>query len=810
MEIKVSLLSPHPQNSILYDSPSGVEWDAFLSSIKENGILEPLLVNPQNIIISGHRRWQAAVEIGLELVPYLMLNQMSENEELKTIVEANRYRKKKLHELKHEAELLEEVEGKLALERKGTKELTPASEKGRTGEKIAKALGIGSYGNYEKLKKIWMVADSEPSIAEALVKVDRGEKSINAVWKMTQKIIYGSAKEEEFGFDLQVYDKWYFSDGPSPSFGLDHPGRLPGQLIQNVLHYWSEPGDLVIDPFSGGGVTLDVCKAMDRECIAMDLAPIREDIQEWDISKGYPEECQDANLIFCFKPGTLVQGIDLSYRKIEDINKTDTIPTLSGHSEEVFNTLVRQYNGDMVKLDIKNLPIPIDCTSNHKFLSFKKQEISNKRAAMHQRPWIGHSLDDLIPIFREASTLEVGDYLLTPLHSEVIDDTEMVIKVDKSDIHFNEKVLPDFIPINNLFFRWLGYYLSDGSHNDNSITFTFGINEDDLALDVAELNFQLFGLETSICQEHRGKQALTVIVNSYRLIKTLEEFIPIGSSTKSIHTSLMLRSPEDQLELVYSYWKGDGWLNTNQHGYQQIMISTSSEKMAQQLFTILLRNKIKASFTGKISPSVKSGIMWTIDIQDRKVHRALGININNQYKSDAEHFYKDYMLVLITNITKYNYSGAVYNLSMPNEHSYVAGGVIVGNCDPPYSSMLLEKYLALSKDSAAGLSYEDFLLFLNKLIVDSFQILEPGGHCACIIMRQRSKFPVGTPEGMEFIDWPFFVQKAMDFTGFQIVEHVIEQWPTSIYQAYDVINAKNNRKLLGICGSLIVGRKPNV
>jgi len=130
--------------------------------------------------------------------------------------------------------------------------------------------------------------------------------------------------------------------------------------------------------------------------------------------------------------------------------------------------------------------------------------------------------------------------------------------------------------------------------------------------------------------------------------------------------------------------------------------------------------------------------------------------------------------------------------------------------DPPYSSMLLEKYLALSKDSAAGLSYEDFLLFLNKLIVDSFQILEPGGHCACIIMRQRSKFPVGTPEGMEFIDWPFFVQKAMDFTGFQIVEHVIEQWPTSIYQAYDVINAKNNRKLLGICGSLIVGRKPNV
>src|SRR3990170_6505789 len=416
MEIKVSLLSPHPQNSILYDSPSGVEWDAFLSSIKENGILEPLLVNPQNIIISGHRRWQAAVEIGLELVPYLMLNQMSENEELKTIVEANRYRKKKLHELKHEAELLEEVEGKLALERKGTKELTPASEKGRTGEKIAKALGIGSYGNYEKLKKIWMVADSEPSIAEALVKVDRGEKSINAVWKMTQKIIYGSAKEEEFGFDLQVYDKWYFSDGPSPSFGLDHPGRLPGQLIQNILHYWSEPGDLVIDPFSGGGVTLDVCEAMDTNCLAYDLAPVREDIKEWDISKGFPEEAQGANLIFA---------------------------------------------------------------------------------------------------------------------------------------------------------------------------------------------------------------------------------------------------------------------------------------------------------------------------------------------------------------------------------------------DPPYANMLDKEYLALHKDSAAGLSVDGFKEFIAKLCVDSFQTLEPSGYIALIIMRQRSKLP----EGTKFMDWPYFVEFYMTYAGFEIVEHIVEQWPTSIYQPYDVVHAKRDKKILGICGS---------
>lgn len=426
MEIELSKLQPHPKNVELYDQPSGPEWDEFLNSIKENGILEPLLVNQSNIIISGHRRWQAATELGLDLIPCLILGPMSQLEELRTIVEANRYRKKKLHEIRHEAELLEEVESKLAAERRNdAKYVDPVMNKGRTAEKIAKALGIGSYVTYDRLKKVWMVADSEPAIAEALAKVDSGQKSFNSVWKMTQKVLYGSAKEEEFGFDLQVYDKWYFSEGPHPSFGINHPGRLPGQMIQNVLHYWSEPGDLVVDPFSGGGVTLDVCEAMDRNCLAYDLAPIREDIKDWDISRGFPEEAQGANLIFL---------------------------------------------------------------------------------------------------------------------------------------------------------------------------------------------------------------------------------------------------------------------------------------------------------------------------------------------------------------------------------------------DPPYSNMLDKEYLALHKDSAAGLSIDGFKDFIAKLCVDSFQTLEPGGHLALIIMRQRSKLPKEVP----FMDWPYFCQFYMTYAGFEIIEHIVEQWPTSIYQPYDVVHAKRDKKILGICGSLIIGRKSNV
>src|SRR3989304_5383654 len=113
MEIETGKLRPHPKNVEIYDPPEGPEWEEFLRSVKQNGILEPLLVNPVLVIISGHRRWLAATQLNLELVPCLILNPMTELEELKTIVEANRYRKKRLHEIKHEYELLIEVEKEL-------------------------------------------------------------------------------------------------------------------------------------------------------------------------------------------------------------------------------------------------------------------------------------------------------------------------------------------------------------------------------------------------------------------------------------------------------------------------------------------------------------------------------------------------------------------------------------------------------------------------------------------------------------------------------------------------------------------------
>jgi len=61
---------------------------------------------------------------------------------------------------------------------------------------------------------------------------------------------------------LQLTNVWNFPQCDD-RYGLDYPGRIPGQIVENLLYYYTEPFDLVVDPMAGGGTTLiaaETCK----------------------------------------------------------------------------------------------------------------------------------------------------------------------------------------------------------------------------------------------------------------------------------------------------------------------------------------------------------------------------------------------------------------------------------------------------------------------------------------------------------------------------------------------------------------------
>ncbi|MGF7396218.1 ParB N-terminal domain-containing protein [Thermoanaerobacterium thermosaccharolyticum] len=68
-KINVNLLRPHPRNKEFFDDMEGDKWKDFVESIKTSGIIQPLIVTDDYVVISGHQRLKAAKELGLTEVP---------------------------------------------------------------------------------------------------------------------------------------------------------------------------------------------------------------------------------------------------------------------------------------------------------------------------------------------------------------------------------------------------------------------------------------------------------------------------------------------------------------------------------------------------------------------------------------------------------------------------------------------------------------------------------------------------------------------------------------------------------------------
>lgn len=112
---------------------------------------------------------------------------------------------------------------------------------------------------------------------------------------------FTSELSEQIPESLQLFNVWNFSKRAS-QYGLNFKGAIPGQIVENVLYYFSKPFDVVVDPMAGGGTTIDVCKAMFRRYRAYDIDPVRDDIKKHDVTEGFPKESKNCDLIFLDPP----------------------------------------------------------------------------------------------------------------------------------------------------------------------------------------------------------------------------------------------------------------------------------------------------------------------------------------------------------------------------------------------------------------------------------------------------------------------------------------------------------------------------
>lgn len=88
-QVKVSELKPHPRNNEFFDDIGGEKWIEFLESIKTSGVIEPIVITPGYVIVSGHQRVRACKELGIDTVLCEMHGYKNEDEIIKDLLETN-------------------------------------------------------------------------------------------------------------------------------------------------------------------------------------------------------------------------------------------------------------------------------------------------------------------------------------------------------------------------------------------------------------------------------------------------------------------------------------------------------------------------------------------------------------------------------------------------------------------------------------------------------------------------------------------------------------------------------------------------
>jgi plasmid maintenance system antidote protein VapI len=144
---------------------------------------------------------------------------------------------------------------------------------GWTQQKIAQVLdisqarvsGIINNANFCIIDNLIAQGREMPYIAGHL------NMDLATAWAIKLMGLKDQEKFKALGWGLRTWDQWYFNDCDD-RFGTDWPGRIPAQLVAHTLFYFTDPGDLVMDPMAGGGVVPDVCLLFERKCQAFDLA----------------------------------------------------------------------------------------------------------------------------------------------------------------------------------------------------------------------------------------------------------------------------------------------------------------------------------------------------------------------------------------------------------------------------------------------------------------------------------------------------------------------------------------------------------
>jgi hypothetical protein len=341
------------------ESQSPAKVQEYATSIA-GGEFPPILLNQENILLDGWHRWMAHKECGLEAIDVEYLDtsgfvfdgkldihaikrkaarsnfrhgQPQTEKELKKLIRDEYRAKLESLDQKGRAELKKDMAKDYSRSERYIREATSRIDKDLKVElrETAFNLWMGCYDNQEIADAIGF---SRPVVSEFVNSIPSVGNGIGAdsdvssenpslisetesrefdededddsnslgVYKLDKRLLI-KANHMDDKFTPPIYNIWKQQERSNQ---VNHFGNSEISFVDNLLYLYTKPFDVVIDPFGGGGSTIDLCKTRLRRYLVSDRKPIdiRSDIRTHDIKDGVlsPPTWKDVKLVYLDPP----------------------------------------------------------------------------------------------------------------------------------------------------------------------------------------------------------------------------------------------------------------------------------------------------------------------------------------------------------------------------------------------------------------------------------------------------------------------------------------------------------------------------
>jgi len=390
-------------------------------------------------------------------------------------------------------------------------------------------------------------------------------------------------------------------------------------------------------------------------------------------STAMPETMQLA-LRWCVLPGTPIELADLSLKPIEKIQAGDGVLTRGGTHERVVCTSNRPYRGEIVEFCFDGLgnKLPLRVTTNHNVWRIRTPRLKPNRCNI--------SLDNAEKV--QAGDVQVGDYFATPLPKRGPRKTAR-------------------------FHGWLlGMYLAEGCmvRDDGKIKavkFTLGQKDEELGI-VQRLAQEIAdgtGKWERIYTPPSRPDVRTITSCDAELPDWCFERGGEYSGHKCLSEEVLSYSDETILDIIGGWIDGDGCTDIRDDNFKCVTAVTTSYNLAYQLQRLAncvgMTPSLSQRKIGKFNNHEEfSSFGYALSFGKKdyarlakhslKVANALvktGSCTNKKAGKRGCFIADGYVFRRVNSVKRVEYDGPVHNFEVANDHSYIAGGVTVSNCE---------------------------------------------------------------------------------------------------------------------------------